>query len=76
MLSIECGVVFAGRLLFGWCQLSQDLQEWVEQMDEVDSFQEAFDIMEVLPDVLSEGTDSADQFVIEAVRLQPARWRH
>ena len=48
-------------------QLAQDLLEWVEQMDDVDSFQEAFDIMEVLPDVLSEGTVSAEQFVQEAL---------
>ena len=51
----------------GWLQLSQDLLEWVEQMEDADSFQEAFDIMEVLPDVLSEGTASADQFVQEAL---------
>ena len=47
-------------------RLAEEMLEWLEEAEEAADFQELFDIMECLADVLSDGTESADAFVEEA----------
>jgi hypothetical protein len=46
-------------------QMAQELLSWLQDMEAADDLQEAFDIAELLSDVLTDGTTSADQFVTE-----------
>ena len=46
---------------------AQEMIQWVEDIETSEDAQEAFDVMEVLSDVLSEGCDSADAFVLACV---------
>jgi hypothetical protein len=45
--------------------MAQELLSWLQDMEAADDLQEAFDIAELLSDVLTDGTTSADQFVTE-----------
>jgi hypothetical protein len=49
-------------------QMAQELLSWLQEMEAVNDLQEAFDVAEVLSDVLTDGTESAEQFVMEAER--------
>ena len=53
-----------------WRQMAQELLSWLQEMEAADDLQEAFDVAEVLSDVLTDGTQTAEQFVMEAEALR------
>ena len=48
-------------------ECAKEALEWLEEADDAEDAMELFDIMECLGDVLCEGTDTADDFVAEAL---------
>ena len=48
-------------------ECAKEVLEWLEEVDDAEDAMELFDIMECLGDVLSEGTESADDFVANTV---------
>ena len=49
---------------------SKETLEWLEDVETSEDFLELFDSMELLGDVLTDGTSSADEFVEEASALR------